>query len=250
MTEVNYELMLPHELQKAVEAFPVAYVPLGSLEWHGKHLALGNDTLKALGILEHTARKFGGVVLPPTYWGCVGKWHPWTFGDTGQDLLTNICRYIFRSLADVGFKVIIGVTGHDVKQQVDAMNAALEAVKAEFAIEGFAMMEGNLTDFGEHRMDHAAHWETAILMYLYPDCVDMHQIRDDDLTGSMGASNWNSPGIGGRDPRHGNANKQLGEMLVTGMADAIGKKAQQLLESLRAAGKLEAGPPPGGNPNS
>jgi len=248
MDKVNYELMLPHELDEAVRDFPVAYVPIGSLEWHGKHLALGNDTLKAFGILQHTAREFGGVVLPPTYWGVVGKWHPWTFGNTGQELLTKVCEYVFRSLADVGFKVIIGVTGHDVKPQVDAMNAALAAVKADFPIDGFAMMEGDLTDFGEHRMDHAAHWETAILMYLYPDCVDMHQIRDDNLTGAMAGDKWSSPGIGGRDPRGGAANKQLGEMLVKGMAEAIGNKARDLLEGLRAAGKLEQGPPPGGKP--
>ena len=248
MAKVNYELMLPHELHKAVEAFPVAYVPLGSLEWHGKHLGLGNDALKALGILEHTARRFGGVVLPPTYWGCVGKWHPWTFGDMGQELLTEICRYLCRSLAEVGFKVIIGVTGHDVKQQVDAMNTALAEVKAKFGIEGFAMMEGDLSDFGEHRMDHAAHWETSILMYLYPGSVDMHQIRGDDLTAPEQFNAWNSAGIGGRDPRQGNANKQLGERLVEGMAQAIGQRAQQLMESLRQGGKLASGPPPGGAP--
>lgn len=249
MDKVNYELMLPHELLEAVKEFPVAYVPIGSLEWHGKHLALGNDTLKALGILEYTAQTFGGVVLPPTYWGCVGKWHPWTFGNTGQELLARICEYVFRSLADVGFKVIIGVTGHDVKAQVDAMNEALDAVKADFPIDGHTMMEGDLTDFGEHHMDHAAHWETSILMYLYPDSADLHQIRDDDLSGNMEGDKWRSPGIGGRDPRGGAANKQLGEMLVKGMAGAIGLKAQELLEGLRAAGKLEDGPPPGGDPS-
>ena len=246
MKKINYELMLPHELDYAVEAFPVAYVPLGSLEWHGKHLGLGNDTLKAKGILEHAARKFGGVVVPPTYLGCVGKWHPWTFGSTGRELLTSICEYIFRSLADVGFKVIIGVTGHDVPDQVSAMQDALDAVKAEFPIDGHAMMEGELTDFGEDRMDHAAHWETSILMQLYPDCVDMHQIRDDDLDGDMHGSEWDSPGIGGKDPRGGKANKQLGEKLVNGMADAIGRKAQDLLDGLRAAGKLDEGPGIGG----
>jgi len=248
MKKINYELMLPHEMEEAVRSFPVAYVPVGSLEWHGKHLALGNDTLKALGILEHTAQKFGGVVLPPTYWGIVGKWHPWTFGSMAPDLFQRMCEYVFRSLADVGFKVIVAVTGHDVKPQVDGMQAALDAVEADFPIEGHVMMEGHLTDFGEHRMDHAAHWETAILMYLRPDCVDMHQIRNDDLTGAGQFDRWNSPGIGGRDPRNGNANKQLGEMLVNGMAEAIGKKATELLESLRKSGKFSQGPRPGGDP--
>jgi len=250
MKKINYERMLPHELDEAVTAFPVAYVPIGSLEWHGKHLALGNDTLKAFGILEHTARKFGGVVLPPTYWGCVGKWHPWTFGDLGQENVQGMCEYIFRSLADVGFKVIIGVTGHDVAPHVEAMDAALAAVKGDYAIEGHMMMEGDLTDFGEHRMDHAGHWETSILMYLCPDCVDMHQIRDEVIGEGPLTAGWTTSGIGGQDPRGGTANKQLGEMLVDGMADAIGKKAQELLASLRDSGAIDQGPPPGGSPQA
>jgi len=248
MKKVNYERMLPHELDEAVAAFPVAYVPVGSLEWHGKHLALGNDTLKALGILDHTARRFGGVVLPPTYWGCVGKWHPWTFGNLGQDHLQTLCEYIFQSLAELGFKVIMGVTGHDVAPHVEAMKAALETVKADYPVAGHMMQEGELTDFGEHRMDHAGHWETSILMYLCPDCVDMHQIRDEEIGKEWTGHKWDSPGIGGQDPRNGTANKQLGEMLVDGMAEAIGKKAQELLESLRASGAIGQGPPRGGAP--
>jgi len=234
MNKINYELMLPHEMDKAVAEFPVAYVPIGSLEWHGKHLALGNDTLKALGILEHTARRFGGVVLPPTYWGLVGAWHPWTFGDMDADAFRKMCEYIFRSLAALGFKVIIAVTGHDVPAHIEHMRAALETVQKDFPVQGLAMMEGDLTDFGEHKMDHAAHWETSILMYLRPDCVDMHQIRDDDLSG-WNAEDWSSPGIGGQDPRNGKANKELGQMLVEGMADAIGNKARELLAKSSAA---------------
>ena len=74
--KVQYEEMLPHEFEAALAAFPVAYVPVGSLEWHGRHLALGNDALKAHGILVRTAQKYGGVVLPPTYWGHMAPWKP------------------------------------------------------------------------------------------------------------------------------------------------------------------------------
>jgi len=58
---------IPHEFEEALRQFPVAYVPVGSLEWHGRHLALGNDTLKAYGILLRTAEQYGGIVVPPTY---------------------------------------------------------------------------------------------------------------------------------------------------------------------------------------
>ena len=69
MQKVKYEEMLPHEFLEALQRFPVAYVPVGSLEWHGRHMALGNDSLKAYGILLKTAEKYGGIVVPPTYWG-------------------------------------------------------------------------------------------------------------------------------------------------------------------------------------
>ncbi|MBM3477147.1 MAG: creatininase family protein, partial [Armatimonadetes bacterium] len=45
--KVRYEEMLPDELREVIRAAPVAYVPLGSLEWHGYHLPVGNDAIKA-----------------------------------------------------------------------------------------------------------------------------------------------------------------------------------------------------------
>ena len=41
MKKVRYEEMLPHELEEAIRQFPVAYVPVGSLEWHGRHFSFG-----------------------------------------------------------------------------------------------------------------------------------------------------------------------------------------------------------------
>jgi creatinine amidohydrolase len=251
MEKTNYELMLPHEIEQAVGRFPVAYVPFGSLEWHGRHLALGNDTLKVLGILQQACRTCGGVVLPPTYWACVNRWHPWTFGNIGEDLLSRICEHIFENLAGLGFKVIIGVTGHDVPEQVEAMRRALELVKAHAPIEGYVMMEGDLTDFGEHKMDHAAHWETSILMYLLPDCVDLRQIRNDTLGEEhFTPQEWETPGISGRDPRGGAASKELGRKLVMEIAQAICGKARELLFKLEKENRLELGPPPGGRPSA
>lgn len=70
MRTMQYEEMRPDDLEEAICEFPVAYVPVGSLEWHGRHLALGNDTIKAHGILVCVAQCFGGVGvgLSPTYW--------------------------------------------------------------------------------------------------------------------------------------------------------------------------------------
>ncbi len=65
--DVQMQFMRPGQLEAAIRKFPVVYVPFGLIEWHGRHLPLGNDALKAHGILVKTAELFGGVVYPPVY---------------------------------------------------------------------------------------------------------------------------------------------------------------------------------------
>ena len=43
MEKVRYEEMLPHEIVARRRRFPVAFIGLGGLEWHGEHMAVGND---------------------------------------------------------------------------------------------------------------------------------------------------------------------------------------------------------------
>jgi creatinine amidohydrolase len=229
--KVRYEEMLPYELERAVAEFPVAYCAFGSLEWHGRHLPLGNDTLKAYHILLRTAEKFGGVVVPPVYWGFLSKWHPWTmnfFPDSKKQIVEELYQSIFLGLVDVGFKVIIGVTGHDVKEQKAAMQKAVEAVQKTGKATGYAMMEGDLYDLTEDGMDHAAHWETSLLMHLRPELVDMKQIKHEDLETEEGRK---EAGIYGLDPRK-HASSELGEKIANYIADKIGQKATELLANL------------------
>jgi len=228
--KVRYEEMLPHELDEAVARFPVAYCAFGSLEWHGKHLPLGNDTLKAYHILLMTAEKYGGVVVPPTYWGILGKWHDWTMIDFGQPLVDELYQKIFSGLVDVGFRVIIGVTGHDVDPQKAAIQKAVDAIQRGGKATGFAMMEGDLYDSTDDSMDHAAHWETSLMMYLRPELVDMNLIKEDDLDSDDGRE---EAGIFGRDPRKF-ASRELGEKIANRIADRVGQKAQELLKTINA----------------
>ena len=229
MKKVKYEEMLPHEFEEALRQFPVAYVPVGSLEWHGRHLALGNDTLKSYGILLRTADKYGGVVVPPTYWGHMGHWKLGCHPGLPPEITDGLFIAIFKGLVTVGFKVVIGVTGHDVKEQMRSLARAVDAISADGKAAGFAMMEGDLYDLPGDVMDHAAHWETSILMYLRPELVEMDRIRNEVLS----TKEWmQGAGIIGRDPRT-DASCELGEKIVNRIADNIGNKAQELLAGLR-----------------
>lgn len=69
MKRVRYEEMLPHDIVAARQAKPVAYLPMGILEWHGEHMAVGNDALKAQRLCELAAERGGGLCFPPMWYG-------------------------------------------------------------------------------------------------------------------------------------------------------------------------------------
>ena len=69
MRRVEYELMRPGEIVEARTSLPVAFVPVGPLEWHGPHLPLGTDGLHAWHVAVRVAQEVGGVVLPPLFAG-------------------------------------------------------------------------------------------------------------------------------------------------------------------------------------
>ncbi|UCG36946.1 MAG: creatininase family protein, partial [Candidatus Bathyarchaeota archaeon] len=69
MQEVLYERLTPSEFQDRLEKAPIAYLPLGTLEWHGLHLPLGTDSLQSQAFFIKLAQRAGGIVLPPLFLG-------------------------------------------------------------------------------------------------------------------------------------------------------------------------------------
>ena len=214
---VQMQFLRPGQLEKALRAFPVVYVPFGLIEWHGRHLPLGNDALKAHGILVKTAEQFGGVVYPPVYF----------HNGFPQESLVPVLTSLFQRLKKTGARVILGVSGHNVHGQIDMINKALAPVVADKTVAGMGLWEITLSQGPESNTDHAAKWETSNMMFLYPSLVDMSTLGDGPL-----APNMKPPdGIGGQDPRK-YASAAVGRRNVELASQALGKKAKELLESL------------------
>ena len=214
---VQMQFMRPAQLEAAGRKFPVVYVPFGLIEWHGLHLPLGNDAIKAHGILVKCAEKFGGVVYPPVYF----------HNGFRQEHLVPVLTDLFGRLKRTGYRVIIGVSGHNVPGQIDMINQALEPVTADGCVAGIGLWEITLSRGPDSASDHAAKWETSNMMFLYPDLVDMSTLGE----GSLNLDMKPPSGIGGQDPRK-HASAEVGRRNVELAADAIGQKAQQLLASL------------------
>ena len=66
---MRYEMMLPHQIRAAVAANWPVVLPLGVLEYHGEHMAVGMDTLAVIGALEIIEAERDLVILPPFYYG-------------------------------------------------------------------------------------------------------------------------------------------------------------------------------------
>jgi creatinine amidohydrolase len=214
---VQMQFLRPEQLEKALRAFPAVYVPFGLIEWHGRHLPLGNDALKAHAILVKTAEQFGGVVYPPVYF----------HNGFPQEHLVPILTALFQRLKRTGARVILGVSGHNVQGQIDMIDQALAPVVADKTVAGVGLWEITLSRGPESGTDHAAKWETSNMMFFYPGLVDMATLGDGPL-----APNMKPPdGIGGQDPRKF-ASAEVGRRNVELAAQAIGKKAKELLESL------------------
>lgn len=215
--DVQMQFLRPAQLEAALRAFPVVYVPFGLIEWHGRHLPLGNDALKAHGVLVRCAEKFGGVVYPPCWF------------HAGFDLshLVPVYTELFQRLKATGARVILGVSGHNIQEQIDMINAALAPVIADGAVAGLGLWEMTLSRCDESDSDHAAKWETSNMQYFYPDRVDLRELGDEEIIFDMRAP-W---GIGGYDPRV-HASAEVGRRNVELAAAAIGAKARELLHSL------------------
>jgi len=231
---VAYELLRPGQVRAISNRRPIAYIPAGSLEWHSFQNPLGCDALKAHAVCCEAALRHGGIVLPPFYQGLLGMdnwgapgWKGYTLGYNLDKTMENAILGCCRALKAAGWKVAVGVTGHDVPEQ----RAALARAIKRSGIRGFAMMEGDLhkwtREFPYH-MDHAGAWETSCMMYACPGKVDLAEFRKHRKTKGDDLDIRGPEGIGGRDPDK-YASAALGKRIIERMGDLIGKKARGLL---------------------
>jgi creatinine amidohydrolase len=215
--EVQLQFMRPGQLEAAGRKFPVVYVPFGLIEWHGRHLPLGNDALKAHAILVKCAEEFGGVVYPPVYF----------HAGFAKEHLVPVLTDLFTRLKHTGFRVIMGVSGHNIREQIEMVEKALAPVVADGMATGVGLWEMTLSQGPESNSDHAAKWETSNMLFFYPELVDMKTLGVGELNLDMKPPS----GIGGLDPRT-HASARVGARNCALAAAAIGQKARELLASL------------------
>lgn len=251
--EVRYHMLRPAQIVARRRECPVAYIPLGNLEWHGVHNAVGADTLQAEGLATLLAQKGGGLAFPPLYYGENRLEALMEANAADRDLIAremdlppenftaerqpfsateqsfNYQRLLFHILAEaetLGFKLGVLVAGH--YPLIDhACAAVLQFNKREFS-RRHGMLAWALVDYKlvakefDCAGDHAGGWETSHMMALHPQTVDLGLLppRGEKLIGA-----------GGRmDPR--DANPEFGRRTLEAAADAALREVRHRLDNI------------------
>ncbi len=226
---MRYEELLPAEFTAELARHPVAYLPWGALEWHSYHMALGNDALKAHDLLMRTAARAGGVVLPPVWCGFDTLKLPAHGGfpltlEFRRETVMQLLEEYLEQLSDIGFKLVVVLAGHygppHVAALVEAANRFTilqpERQTRVWIVPDYDMV----TDLGYHG-DHAAEWETSILMALRPELVHLDRLSDETCD--------ERGGILGPDPR-ATASAAKGEAIVEAIVARLAARVANYLE--------------------
>jgi creatinine amidohydrolase len=177
----RYELMYPEQFAEAVAGCPVAYVPLGLLEWHGDHLPLGVDGLKSHALCLAVARAVGGgVVLPPFY---VGRPGFTSFPGTmtyRHEVVRDMLVGALEELEKMGFRVVLLLAGHYGRPQQETIAEAVAAFSTHSAVKVLALCETEAVEHLGYRGDHGGPWETSMTLALLPEVVRLEAFRPGD----------------------------------------------------------------------
>src|SRR4051794_23884912 len=174
MTEVRYERLHPRELRAIVERMPLAYLPIGTLEFHGEHLPLGVDSFEAHALCLRAAELSGGVVLPPVYLasGCLALPFTLTYDNA---LVHGWASATLAQLAGHGFRAVVLVSGHgplDLNHVLKRACAEAEAAHPGLRAHALHWLELNAArltapeDGEPTTVDHAALIETSWMLEL------------------------------------------------------------------------------------
>lgn len=262
MTGVRYELMRPAAIRARLAECPIAFIGLGTLEWHSEHAPVGLDGLSVERLCELAADRAGGFAFPTLWYGeprsvshmdtteedtpairdALGM-VPLSEVDLG-DPAEAIARYrvLVRDLVlqvqSAGMKVVCLVCGHTpmfgwLARVVEAVNASTAGRAMTLLGTPYHYVIDPDAGLNPGSADHAGAWETSYLWHLMPGSIDLSVYPDGDESRLIG--------VLGEDPRRG-ASEERGAAATERTVAGMVAQTRAALAHLREATDLEGSP--------
>jgi len=193
------ELLRPSEIKQVLGEAPVAYLPVGPLEWHGPQGILGTDPLNAQSIARETAELTGGIVFPTLFMGTERERSAsdlealgfakseWVVGMdfprnslpslyVAEEVLALALREYMRLVPRWGVRLAVIVNGHGATNHLNAIQRLVNEFNASSQIRYVHFFPYLPDDDGNILVGHAAKLETSLMMALYPDAINLDEI--------------------------------------------------------------------------
>jgi creatinine amidohydrolase/Fe(II)-dependent formamide hydrolase-like protein len=211
---MKLELGFPRELEDAKKRRVPLVIPVGTIEYHGPHCALGCDTQIAVGLLDRLEKEMEIVAAPPIWYGVASYAVAGPEKNTVQvdaDAFEGYVHCVLKSLLQGGWRKIYLVIHHQYERE-NLLPMTLACMKAgkklvfEYLEEtrgrGWWGSNANAAFYAELEKtdspwgwitvlpcmsaeaqkatgyDHAGKWECSLLSALCPDAVKKDRIGD------------------------------------------------------------------------
>ncbi|MDQ0392788.1 creatininase [Labrys monachus] len=193
------ELPWPEFARRIAEGAPV-FLPLGSTEQHGRHMAMNVDVVLPTAVCERVALKVGGLVAPAIAYG--NRSQPRTGGgpafpgtlNLAAATLSAVIRDVLLDLFRHDVRRIVVVNGHyeNIWPAVEGIELMLDAVGRERS-DGLVVLRIDHWDmvrpetiarifpdgYPGIELEHASVIETSMMLALRPDLVDLRAALHD-----------------------------------------------------------------------
>ena len=207
MNKIRYDELSWPEMREAIKSQPVVLLPFGTVEDHGPHLPLNVDNVIVEAICLETARRAPGemLVMPVVAYG-LDEHHmdfPGTVTVDMQTLLAFVAD-VAMSPARHGFSHVLIVNGHGSNASIAELAArrvvlqtgiVCGAMSPNAAIDP-TLSEPTLSEMrrsGPGGVAHAGEYETAMMLHLRPDLVQMDKAVREMGQIKLEYFNWDHP---------------------------------------------------------
>ena len=210
-------------------------IPTGAFEVYGPHLPLGSDTLVSVKLAELIAQNVNAIIGPTLEVGDSSMLDefPGTVTikpESFKEYLTDIVN----SMMKWGFKDFLFITGHAANVHITSQisysirrNEGIRCAQVD-VWRFFKAQDKGILESGDAAHSHASEAGTSVMLYLYPQLVDMDKIADeprekkdefpDILNQSVKMSSYSKSGVVGYPTR---GTKEKGEQLINCSVDRI-----------------------------
>jgi len=248
---VLFEELIPEDFNSRLNDAPIAYIPLGTLEWHGPHMPLGADGLQSKGFFKKLAEAVGGIVLPMLFQGpdtktviddeifygmdvCGGNFTGNMVYEnqklTGsvyhieKDIFITILDTLCMNLSRMGFKIIVA---HGHGPSILAYQSMIPEIERKYNVKCFHCWgDFSISDeiYYGLQVDHGGSNETSIMLSVNEQLVKMEKLPQD-------MNEW-PLAIGMGDPRL-YASKEFGDKVVDYQLKRMSEILKERLEEIK-----------------